>query len=355
MEAIFELENICVTDEVDIRSSLMALQKCGLGIILVIKNKNKIKNKLIGTITDGDIRRGLLDGKDLSSNVESIMNKNFYFINEKDNLIEAQKNLVKKGLKHLPVLDQEGSLIKLLISKNISRKKILPNAVVIMAGGTGSRLRPQTTSCPKPMLEVNGKPILEIVIENCIKDGFKEFFLSVNYLKEIIINHFKDGSKWGININYLEENKPLGTAGSLSLLPKNLKNDIMVINGDVLTKFNFQKLLEFHSHYKATATLSVREYIINVPFGVIDTNGVNVNGMTEKPTYKKNVNAGVYALNPSVFKLLKKGEKIDMPELIKRIITTKRKVIACPIHEYWLDIGRPETLEEAYTSWENII
>ena len=351
MEAFFDLENICVTDEVDIRSSLLALGKCGLGIILVINNKNK----LIGTLTDGDIRRALLDGKDLSSKVESVMNKNFFFINEKDNLFEVQENLINKGLRHLPVLDQEGSVIKLLISKNFSIKKNLPNAVVIMAGGTGSRLRPQTTNCPKPMLEINGKPILEIVIENCIKDGFKEFFLSVNYLKEIIINHFKDGSKWGININYLEENKPLGTAGSLSLLPENLKNDIMVINGDVLTKFNFQKLLEFHSHYKATATLSVREYIMNVPFGVIDTNGVDVKGMTEKPTYKKNVNAGVYALNPSVLKLLNKGEKIDMPELIKRIITSKRKVIACPIHEYWIDIGRPETLEEAYTSWEDII
>ena len=351
MEAIFDLENICVTDEVDIRSSLLALQKCGLGIILVIKNRNK----LVGTITDGDIRRALLDGKDLNSNVESIMNKNFYFINEKDNLFEAQENLIKKGLRHLPVLNQTGSVIKLLISKNVYKQKNLPNSVVIMAGGTGSRLRPQTINCPKPMLEVNGKPILEIIIENCIKDGFKEFFLSVNYLKEIIINHFKDGSKWGININYLEESKPLGTAGSLSLLPENLRNDFMVINGDVLTKFNLQKLLEFHSHYNAAATLSVREYIINVPFGVIDTNGVDVNGMTEKPTYKKNVNAGVYALNPSVLKLLKKGEKIDMPELIKRIITTKRKVIACPIHEYWLDIGRPETLEEAYTSWENII
>ncbi len=351
MKAIFELKNVCVTDEVDIRSTLLALQKTGLGIILVIKNDNK----LIGTITDGDIRRALLDGKDLSSNVESIMNKNFYFINEKDNLFEAQENVINKGLRHLPVLDQAGSVVKLLISKNISTKKKLPNSVVIMAGGTGSRLRPYTTNCPKPMLEVNGKPILEIIIENCIKDGFKEFFLSVNYLKEIIINHFKNGSKWGVNINYLEESKPLGTAGSLSLLPDNLRNDILVINGDILTRFNYQKLLEFHSQHKATATLSVREYIMNVPFGVIDTIGVDVKGMTEKPSYKKNVNAGVYALNPSVIKLLNKSEKIDMPELIKRILTSKRKVIACPIHEYWLDIGRPETLEEAYTSWENII
>ena len=351
MEPFFNLKNICITDEVDIRTSLLALQKGGLGIILVVKNKNK----LIGTLTDGDIRRALLDGKDLSSNVEGIMNKNFYFINEEDKLFKAQENLIKKGLRHLPVLDKDGSLIKLLVSKNFSKRNYLSNPVVIMAGGTGSRLRPQTTNCPKPMLEVNGKPILEIVIENCIKDGFKEFYISVNYLKKIIVKHFKDGSKWGININYLEESKPLGTAGSLSLLPKNLRNDILVINGDVLTKFNLQKLLEFHSNYNATATLSVREYIMNIPFGVIETFGVDVVGMTEKPSYKKNVNAGVYALKPSVLKLLNKNENIDMPELIKRIITSKRKVIACPIHEYWLDIGRPETLEEAYTSWENII
>ncbi len=351
MEAFYDLENICVLDDVDMRTSILALEKCHIGIIFVINNKNK----LIGTITDGDIRRALLDGKELNSNVESLMNKNFYFINEKDNLVEAKEYLIKKGLRHLPVLDQEGSVIKLLISKNLPKKKNLPNSVLIMAGGKGSRLRPQTTYCPKPMLQVNGKPILEIVIENCIKHGFKEFFLSVNYLKEIIKKYFNDGSKWGININYLEENKPLGTAGSLSLLPANLKHDILVINGDVLTKFNLEKLLEFHSIHKATATLSVREYIMNIPFGVIYTNGVDVTKMTEKPSYKKNVNAGVYALNPSVLNLLNKEEKIDMPELLERLITSNMKVIACPIHEYWLDIGRPETLEEAYTSWENII
>ena len=351
MEAVFDFENSCVSDEVDIRNSLMVLDKCNLGIVLVINNKKK----LIGTLTDGDIRRALLNGKKLNSKVESIMNKNFYFINQKDNLFEAQENLIKKGLRHLPVLDKEGSIIKLLVSKNLSKKRDLPNSVVIMAGGIGSRLRPQTTYCPKPMLEVNGKPILEIVIENCIKHGFKEFFVSVNYLKDIIIKHFKDGSKWGININYLEESKPLGTAGSLSLLPPNLRHDILVMNGDVLTKFNIQKLLDFHSNHKAIATLSVREYIMHVPYGVINTKGVNVTKMTEKPSYKKNVNAGVYALNPSVLNLLNKNEKIDMPELLEKLITTNRKVIACPIHEYWLDIGLPETLEEAYSSWENII
>ncbi len=351
MEAVFDLENFCVSDDIDIRSALLALEKCQLGIILVINDRNK----LIGTLTDGDIRRALLVGKELSSNVEFIMNKNFYFINEKANLVEAEQNLIKKGLRHLPVLNQTGSVIQLLVSNNLSKKKNLPNSVVIMAGGIGSRLRPQTTNCPKPMLEVNGKPILEIVIENCIKHGFSDFFLSVNYLKDIIVKHFNDGSKWGINIKYLEETEPLGTAGSLSLLPENLHHDILVINGDVLTKFNLQKLLEFHLHNNATATLSVREYMMNVPFGVIDTNGIDVIGMTEKPSFKKNVNAGVYALNPSVLNLLNKGEKIDMPDLLKRLIITKSKVIACPIHEYWLDIGRPETLEEAYTSWKNLM
>ncbi len=351
MEAFLDIEIFCVSEKVDIRGALSALDKCKIGIILVV-SKSK---KLIGTLTDGDIRRALLSGKELHSSVISIMNKNFHFAKETDNLLEAQEKLIQKRLRHLPVLDKKGVVIKLLVLNNLSEKKFLPNPVVIMAGGIGSRLRPQTINCPKPMLKVNGKPILEIVIENCINNGFKQFFISVNYLKENIIDYFKDGAKWGIKIKYLEENKALGTAGSLSLLPSNLIDDILVLNGDVLTKFNLKKLLEFHSHHKAIATLTVREYIVDVPFGVIETDSIDVVKMVEKPSYKRNVNAGVYALNPSIIKLIKKDENIDMPELIQRLINIKSKVIACPIHEYWLDIGRPETLEEAYSSWGDSI
>jgi len=350
MDTIFDIQSLSIAENADIRDALLALDNCRIGIILVIKNK-----KLIGTLTDGDIRRALLNGKELNSSVGSIMNRNFYFITEKENLIEAQEKLIQKRLRHLPVLDENGFLIKLLVPTNFFKEKYLPNYVVIMAGGIGSRLRPQTSNCPKPMLEVNGKPILEIVIENCIKYGFKEFFISVNYLKNIIKKYFNDGKKWGINIHYLEESKPLGTAGSLSLLPENIKHDFLVLNGDVLTKFNPQKLLEFHINNKATATLSVREYLINVPFGVIETDGVKVKEIIEKPSYKKNVNAGVYAFNPSVLELVKKEKRLDMPELIKSLKTIQSKIVACPIHEYWLDIGRPETLEEAYSSWENIL
>ena len=351
MEAFFDLELFCVSEKVDIRNALSALNNCQIGIILVLNNKKK----LIGTVTDGDIRRALLGGKELHNSVKSIMNKDFYFITEKDNFIDAQEKLIQKELRHLPVLDNEGLVIKLLVSNKFSKKKFLPNPIVIMAGGLGSRLRPQTINCPKPMLEINGKPILEIVIENCINNGFREFFISVNYLKEIIMNHFKDGAEWGIKISYLEETKALGTAGSLSLLPSNLKDDILVLNGDVLTKFDPNKLLEFHNHHNAIATLAVREYIVDIPFGVIETECINVINMVEKPSYKKHVNAGVYALNPLILNLINKDENIDMPELIKRLITKKSKVIACPIHEYWLDIGRPESLEEAYSSWANLI
>ena len=348
MDTIFDLQSICIKEKADIRNALLALDNCRIGIILVLKNK-----KLVGTLTDGDIRRALLNGKELNSCVGSIMNRNFYFITEKDNLIEAQEKLIQKRLRHLPVLDEEGFLIKLLVPSDFN-KKYLPNYVVIMAGGIGSRLRPQTSNCPKPMLEVNGKPILEIVIENCIKYGFKEFYISVNYLKDIIKKYFKDGKKWGIKINYLEESEPLGTAGSLSLLPENIEHDFLVLNGDVLTKFNPKRLLEFHSNHKAIATLTVREYVMNVPFGVIETEGVQFKEIIEKPSYKKNVNAGVYAFNPSVLDLVKKEKKLDMPELFKRLQNIESKVIVCPIHEYWLDIGRPETLEEAYSSWQNL-
>jgi len=222
-----------------------------------------------------------------------------------------------------------------------------------MAGGLGSRLKPYTDNCPKPMLKINDKPILEIVIEKCIDYGFQNFYLSVNYLKEIIIQYFGDGSKWGINIHYLKEKEALGTAGSLGLLPSDIEHPFLVINGDVLTKFNPYKLLEFHNIHKALATLSVREHIIDIPFGVIETEGVEVKEMLEKPSYKRLVNAGVYALDPSILKYINEKERIDMPELFNRLMALKKKVVACPIHEYWIDIGRPESLKEAYSTWES--
>ena len=346
MKSIFDYNQTLISENKKICTALEILNQTQTGIVLVINRDQR----LIGTLTDGDIRRGLLKGKVLDDFVTEIMNKDFSFAYESDSVI-YKKKIFNRGILHLPILDKENRVIKLLISENSLTKRDFLNPVVIMAGGVGSRLKPHTNDCPKPMLRINGKPILEIVIENCIENGFQEFYLSVNYLKELIIDYFGDGSKWGINIKYLEETKPLGTAGSLNLLPKTISHPFIVINGDVLTKFNLSKILEFHKLNNAVATLAVRQYVLNVPFGVVETDGITIERIVEKPNYQKNVNAGVYVLNTEIFDYLNKG-RLDMPELFQDLIAKKKKIIACPIHEYWIDIGRPETLKEAFSTWE---
>ncbi|ABV51057.1 Nucleoside-diphosphate-sugar pyrophosphorylase [Prochlorococcus marinus str. MIT 9215] len=350
MEFVKDPLSTSVNENADLRKALEILTSTQVGIALIINHKYK----LMGTLTDGDIRRGLLNGFNLESKVSDVMNKNYTFIYEKEvtDIAIALKKFSKKGVRHLPVLNNEGILKNLLLNYNDGSEKIMNNPVIIMAGGLGSRLRPHTDKCPKPMLKINGKPILEIIIKNCIDSGFREFFISVNYLKNIIKDYFGDGSKWGIKISYLEENEPLGTGGSLILLPKDLKNPFLVLNGDVLTKFNPSKLLEFHNKNNATATLSVREYILEVPFGVVETDGLQVTDLLEKPSYPKLVNAGVYVLNPNVISLIKNEEKLDMPELLLRVQQRSQKVIAFPIHEYWLDIGRLESLKKAFSTWD---
>ena len=196
MESLTKFDQLCVEGNASIRKALEILNKSQVGIIL-ITNKS---NKLLGTLTDGDIRRGLLSGKVLETKILEVMNKKFFHVSNSDDYSNYKKIFLRKGLRHIPVLDEEGKLIKLLINNDFLKHKSLPNPVVIMAGGIGSRLRPQTNNCPKPMLKINGKPILEIVIEKCIDDGFHDFFISVNYLKEIISDYFGDGSKWDINI-----------------------------------------------------------------------------------------------------------------------------------------------------------
>lgn len=346
MKSIIDYRKTFISENKKICNALEILNNNQIGIVLVIKEDGQ----LLGTLTDGDIRRGLLKGKTLGDNVTEIMNKKFIFSYENDSLI-YKKNIFSNGISHLPILNKNNNVIQLLVSRDYKNEKYL-NPIVIMAGGIGSRLRPHTYDCPKPMLKINGKPILEIVIENCIENGFQEFYISVNYLKDLIIDYFGDGSKLGVNIYYLEENKALGTAGSLSLLPKHLDESFIVLNGDVLTKFNPSSILDFHLKNNAFATISVRDYFLEVPYGVLEIEDKNVVNLVEKPIYTKKVNAGVYALDPKILEYIKFNEKIDMPDIIKTVLNLNKKIVACPIHEYWIDIGRPETLKEANISWE---
>jgi NDP-sugar pyrophosphorylase family protein len=224
-----------------------------------------------------------------------------------------------------------------------------------MAGGFGTRLRPLTDNCPKPMLKVGGKPMLEILIDSFIKSGFNNFYISTHYLPEQIRDYFDDGSSKGVNITYVHEESPLGTGGALGLLPENMaKLPLVLINGDILTKVDFGKLIEFHDNNKAESTMCVREYEYQVPFGVVEGEGNNVTSMIEKPIQRFFINAGIYILNSSVIDTVKPHNYLDMPTLLEQQIANSQTVVKFPIYEYWLDIGRMDDFNRAQRDYSSL-
>lgn len=313
------------------------------------------QQRLLGTLTDGDIRRGLLHGETLDTPVERLMNRQFRSVRIGEDQEAVVEMMRREVLHQIPVLDAVGRVVKLLLLQELLAPVQLPNAIVIMAGGKGTRLRPHTEHCPKPMLPVHGKPMLEILLEQCIASGFCQFYLSVNYLKEQIINHFGDGKRWGVSIEYLVEDEPLGTAGSLQLLPRGVQEPFLVMNGDVLTRLNPSQLLRFHLEHEAAGTLCVREHITTVPFGVVQAKGVELAGFEEKPSYRQLVNAGVYVIDPKLLPLLPAHQATDMPTLLESAQQSGHRVVVCPIHEYWIDVGRPETLRQAHEEWPTVV
>lgn len=306
---------------------------------------------LLGTVTDGDVRRALLRGNDLSRPVKEIMQRHFRWLPETATESDALAFMGRYSLRQVPTLDAEGHLVTLHRLEDILKPKFLPNPVVIMAGGKGKRLRPMTDNCPKPMLKINDRPLLEILLKQCADIGLTNFYFSVGYLKHQIQEYFGDGSAWQVRIQYLEEPKPLGTAGPLSLLPMTLKNPALVLNGDVLTRVDFARLLDFHSEHHSTATICVREHRSQIPYGVVETEDIRVISVTEKPQLTHYVSAGVYVLNAELIKHVPANTFYDMPALITDMIHAGEAVHAFPIHEYWLDIGLPETLEQAIGDW----
>ncbi len=343
-----KIRNLYVKPNYSIIEVLRIIDKGGQQIALVVNDSDI----LIGVITDGDIRRFLLKGNNLESKCFKCMRKDFKFIYEGD--IHNAFNLIKQNeMRNLPVLEKSGKVIKLIDGNEEYGVQPLDNSLVIMAGGKGKRLLPYTENCPKPMLKVGGKPILERLLEKSIKNGFSDFYISVNYLKEQIIEYFQDGTKWNVSIKYLIEDRPYGTAGSLSLIEQRITKPILVLNGDVLTGLDYRSLLAFHNENKAVATICSRSHAISIPFGVINSKGTALENLEEKPTYSYKVNAGIYVLNPEILSQIKYKEFLDMPDLIKEIKSNGSSVAVCPIYENWLDIGRPETYFEAEKSWQH--
>lgn len=333
-----------------IKSAIETLDKSGLQIVLVVDENNR----LLGTITDGDVRRGILKGVSLDADVTLIMNASPISMrtNEtRENVLAAMKS---KGLYHIPLLDEEGCVVGMDTFEDLIHPEIKKNRVVLMAGGLGSRLRPLTANCPKPMLKVGNKPLLETILENFIEYGFREFYISVNHLADMVKDHFGDGSKWGVDIKYLEEDRKLGTAGALSLISEEQTEPLIVMNGDLLTKVNFGQLLNFHESNKAMATMCVREYDFQVPYGVVKIDKHKIIGIDEKPVQRFFVNAGIYVLNPSLLNIIKKNEYLDMPSLFEILIKDKEETNVFPIREYWLDIGHLSDYDKANGEYDTI-
>jgi dTDP-glucose pyrophosphorylase len=306
---------------------------------------------LQGTVTDGDIRRGLLRGESMDAPVERVMRRDFRALPEGASAEDAMALMRRELLHQVPVLDAGGRVVRLITLEDLLQPQPRSNWVVLMAGGQGQRLRPLTDSVPKPMLTVGGRPILELMLERCSEAGFGKFFVSVNYLKDRIVEHFGDGSRWGVDVTYLSEERPLGTAGSLGLLKESPSEPIIVMNGDVLSRVDLAGLLRFHQEHLAAVTVCVREYETRIPFGVVESDGVFMTTYSEKPIMTHHVSAGIYVLAPEVLALVKAGEPMDMPQLLQLAQSRGHRIAVFPIHEYWLDIGNAASLETANGDW----
>ena len=333
-----------VSQELSLEESIKFLEKANLKILFVLSNEQK----LIGTITDGDIRRGILNGIPLSGKTNDFMQKDFVTSNDFDSIDEIHEKIAKNDLVAVPDLDKQGKILTLYTNKKfVETPQKMNNPILLMAGGMGSRLAPLTHEIPKPLLKVGNKPIIETIMENFIKSGFSNFFISTFYKKDKIKNFIGNGDKWEIEVSYVEESEPLGTAGCLSLLPNTIKDPLIVMNGDVLTKINIKSLLDYHASMEAAITMCSRDFSYQVPYGVITSNDGVFEKVTEKPINSSQVSAGIYVINPDVLKNIEKNKFLDMPTLINDSAKNDLKVAVFPIHEYWLDIGQKRDFERA--------
>lgn len=343
-------QKVVISPTVSIKEALKVIDKEALRVALVVNN-----NKLIGMVTDGDVRRGILQGIELTESVSKIMNSNPVSANSSLNSKDLKALMQAKKILSLPLINDTGQLVglKTLYDTLIVEKR--DNPVFIMAGGFGTRLKPLTDNCPKPMLIVGGKPMLETLINNFKSHGFYNFYISTHYLPEVIMSYFGDGSKFDVKITYVHEKTPLGTGGALSLLPKSLpKEPLIMINGDILTNVDFSKVLSFHAKHQSDATMCVRDYEVQIPFGVIEGEGHNITTMVEKPTYRYFVNAGIYVISNHIINTLTKNEHLDMPKLFEQKHKEGLKTLKFPIHEYWLDVGRHDDFQKAQVDVHNL-
>lgn len=336
-------QEISLAPSQQLRDALSVIDAGALRLALV----TDAEGMLLGTLSDGDVRRALIHGYSLDAPVDEVMNRRPKTVDVTTDREEVFAIMSRHDLLVIPVIDASGRMVGLYSHKEMLHTVSRDNWVFLMAGGFGTRLRPLTDQCPKPMLKVGGRPLLQVILESYMAAGFHKFYISVHYMADVIKEHFGDGRQWNVTIRYIEETNPLGTGGALGLLPTVEDLPLLMMNGDILTKVDIGQLLRFHEENQSAITMCVREYDFTVPYGVVETSGRHVTTITEKPVHRFFVNAGIYVLNPDVVASVGKDSKLDMTDLAERLMKQGRDVSVFPIHEYWLDIGRPDDFVRA--------
>lgn len=345
------LADLCIPPESSIQQAIACIDQNGQGIALVADSERR----LLGTITDGDVRRAILADLDLDLPVQRVLDK-------KDQIGRSVPLTAPVGtadaellhlmnqhvLRHIPLVDPEGRVEDVALLSDLVKGYELPMAAVIMAGGYGTRLRPLTKELPKPMLPVGDKPLMELVLDQLRASGIRRVSVATHYQPDAITDHFGDGKDFGVDIQYVKEEHPLGTAGAIGLLAAS-DEPLLVINGDILTQMDFRAMLDFHHEQQAEMTVAVRQHEFHIPYGVVETDGVKIIGISEKPVVRRFINAGIYLLNPQACRTIPSGRTFDMPDLITQLIAEDRRVVSFPIYEYWLDIGQHADYEQAQT------
>ena len=338
------LQKAMLSPSQSIASAAEVLTKYSMRIVLVVDKDNR----LLGTVTDGDIRRALMRGVTMETAVDEVMQRSPVTVKSGDDRKSVLQLMRQKDILQVPVLDTSQRVVGLEVMQDFIYETPRENPVLLMAGGFGKRLHPLTKELPKPLLTVGGKPILETIIEQLMEAGFSRFYMAVHYKAELLREHFGDGSEWGITIRYLEEEEPLGTAGALSFLSSELiEMPVLVMNGDLLTRLDFNQLLDYHDSHYGVATICVREHEFRIPYGVVQGDGIRVEDINEKPVTKLFINAGIYVVNPDIVKRRTSACAGDMPQLLRDMIKNGEQINMFPIHEYWLDIGRVEEYKQA--------
>ena len=346
---MYKIDEIKINQNASIKQALKVIDKGAIKVAVVLSDDGL----LLGMLSDGDIRRALLKGMSLGDSITSIINREPVGANINDTKERILELANEKKLHQIPIISN-GKLIGIQDIREFLAPKNKPNKVILMVGGLGTRLRPLTNDVPKPMLDVGNKPILHTIVENFAKYGYTDIIMCVNYKSEIIKEYFGNGDKFGVKIEYVLESKRMGTAGALSLLKERPKDDFFVMNGDLLTNVNFEYLHEYHKDSNALASICIRKYEMQVPYGVVNVRANKVTSIEEKPTQSFFVSAGIYMFSPIVLDFIPKGVFYDMPTLLGELLKHDFPIHPFPIREYWLDIGRMDEYRRANDEYEGV-